>query len=84
MSEVRVTDHAVLRYLERVDGVDVEAVRQRIAEQCTRGGEADAWSVRCGAARFVIVRNVVVSTLHRTMPLNWRIYVRRGRRRGKR
>lgn len=29
----RVTDHAVIRYLERVQGVDVEAVRREIGER---------------------------------------------------
>lgn len=32
MSTVPVTDHAVIRYLERCKGVDIEAIRQRIAE----------------------------------------------------
>lgn len=31
---VMVTDHATLRYIERVMGLDVEAVRQRIANTC--------------------------------------------------
>jgi len=30
---IPVTDHAVLRYLERVAGVDVEAIRNRIYDQ---------------------------------------------------
>ena len=30
---IPVTDHAVLRYLERVAGVDVEAIRNRIHDQ---------------------------------------------------
>lgn len=28
----RVTDHAVIRYLERVQGIDVEAIRREISE----------------------------------------------------
>ena len=28
---IKVSDHAVVRYLERVEGLDVEAVRQTIA-----------------------------------------------------
>lgn len=31
MRTIRVTDHAVLRYLERVVGIDVEAARAQIA-----------------------------------------------------
>lgn len=30
--KVRVTDHAVVRYLERVVGIDVEDIRRRIVE----------------------------------------------------
>ena len=28
---IKVSDHAVVRYLERVDGLDIEAIRQAIA-----------------------------------------------------
>ena len=38
---IKVTDHAVLRHLQRVDGVDVESVRQRIAETVNRPRAAD-------------------------------------------
>lgn len=31
MTELRVSDHAVLRYLERAHGLDIEAVRRHIA-----------------------------------------------------
>lgn len=33
---VRVTDHAVLRYLQRVYGVDVESIRRSIAESLNK------------------------------------------------
>jgi hypothetical protein len=35
-----VTDHAVLRYLERVKGFDIEAVRSEIATICALAGGA--------------------------------------------
>lgn len=28
-----ITDHAILRYLERIEGIDIEAVRSRIADE---------------------------------------------------
>lgn len=34
MSKPAVTDHAVLKYLQRVGGVDVERVRRHIWMQC--------------------------------------------------
>ena len=39
-----VTDHALLRYLERVCGMDVEAIRGRIYAECEQ-------ALRAGAAR---------------------------------
>ena len=33
---IKVTDHAVLRYLQRVEGVDIKGVRQRIAESVNK------------------------------------------------
>lgn len=33
-----VSDHALVRYLERVMGLDVEAVRTRILNECRAGG----------------------------------------------
>jgi Asp-tRNA(Asn)/Glu-tRNA(Gln) amidotransferase C subunit len=43
--EPRVTDHAVLRYIERVLGFDVEAIRTRIMSKTVR----DAIRARAGA-----------------------------------
>jgi len=54
---MRVTDHAVLRYMERVQGFDVEAVRQHIARSCAVVSVTPARGVclarqdRLGAAR---------------------------------
>ncbi|MBZ0164587.1 MAG: hypothetical protein K8H74_17975 [Notoacmeibacter sp.] len=61
---VTVTDHAVLRYLERVCGIDVDAVRSAIASGCARGVEADAPVIRFGGARFLLRGAVVVTSLH--------------------
>jgi hypothetical protein len=56
---VGVTDHAVLRYLERVKGFDVEAVRQHIAGLCK--GVQTARCVRAENVDFVIQYGVVVT-----------------------
>ena len=37
-----VTDHAVIRYLELVEGVDIEAIRREIGRVADRGIEAGA------------------------------------------
>ena len=36
-SEVHITDHALVRYLERAMGVDVEGLRRRIGRQVDMG-----------------------------------------------
>lgn len=38
---VAVTDHAVVRYLERIDGLDLEGVRQKITEMARRAIRRD-------------------------------------------
>lgn len=49
---VRVTDHCVLRFLERVEGMDVEAVRQRIMNVCGGYALVGAKSVRWQGFKF--------------------------------
>ena len=69
---VRVTDHALVRYLERVVGLDVEALRADIAASCDRalrGDEASAPCVATEKARYLICgRNVVTVLDGRTVP----------------
>lgn len=60
---VTVTDHAVLRYLERVCGVDVDFLRQAIAKGCERGVDAGAPVIRFSGARFLVVHRTVVTAL---------------------
>lgn len=58
---VRVTDHAVLRYLERVLEVDVEGLRAAIAEACERHQGAPA--VKVAGAHFILDKGVVFTCL---------------------
>lgn len=58
---VRVTDHAVLRYLERVLGVDVERLRQKMASSCERHQGAPC--VKVDGARMLIRNETVITTL---------------------
>ena len=44
-SRLRVSDHAVLRYLERVGGFDIERLRREIARRAC-GVVVDGWSFR--------------------------------------
>ncbi|WP_375590184.1 hypothetical protein ABWH89_04965 [Hoeflea alexandrii] len=62
---VPVTDHAVLRWLERACGIDVEAVRAAISGCCDRGVEARAQVIIVDQVKFVVVDGVIVTTLHK-------------------
>ena len=33
MSQLRITDHALLRYLERIEGIDIEGFRSQLEEK---------------------------------------------------
>lgn len=52
---VHVTDHAVLRWLQRVEGVDVDAIRRRIHKSALIGAEHGAANVVKDGVRFVLV-----------------------------
>jgi hypothetical protein len=57
-----VTDHAIVRYLERVEGVDVEALRRRIGHTVQQGIEHDANGVISGGVIYRL-RGVTVVTI---------------------
>lgn len=68
---IRVTDHAVVRYLERARGFDIEGVRRHIAETCA-AGVVGATCVRSEGVRFGITHNdtgPVVTTVTPNGPL---------------
>jgi len=75
-----VSDHAVLRWLERVEGVNVHAIRRRIRNACRAGAEAGAAGVQLAGVRFVLATGangtVVVTTLSRRL----RPHLAQGRR----
>lgn len=60
-----VTDHAVVRYLERVCGVDVEAVRTRIERTAQPGVAVGASAINVGQAKFILRGHVVTTVMHR-------------------
>jgi hypothetical protein len=59
---VRVSDHAVLRYLERAMGLNIEIVREHIASICQGPAALGASCVRSEGVRFEINTGVVVTT----------------------
>lgn len=58
-----VTDHAVLRYLQRVHGLDVDFFRAEIASLCATGVRYGATAVTVEGAKFVLVGCKVVTTV---------------------
>lgn len=48
---IYVTDHAVLRYIERIHGVDVELLRDELRQMALRGAEA---AERVGGGEYTI------------------------------
>lgn len=61
---IRITDHAVLRYLERVRGLDINAVRVEIAATCKIAEDhPGATGVLSGGFRFKINTDAVVTVV---------------------
>ena len=58
---VRVTDHAVLRYLERAMGLNIEIVREHIQHVCAGPAAVGASCLRSEGVRFEIQNNTVIT-----------------------
>lgn len=73
-----ITDHAVLRYVERQLGIDVEALRTEIGRKVDAAVEAGACGVIVGGVEYRIEGISVVTVLKPGKP-DRRIGRRRGR-----
>lgn len=51
---IRVTDHAVLRYLERAHGLDVAAVRRHLSGKVEKGARLGAVGVTIENVKLVL------------------------------
>lgn len=64
---VRITDHAVLRYLERAHGLDIDAVRRHLSGKVQTGARLGAVGVTIDNVKLVLERHeieiVVVTAL---------------------
>ena len=58
-----VTDHAVLRHLERVQGIDIEAVRRELGLKVDAAIEAGAAATVSEGIRYVLVEDRLVSCI---------------------
>lgn len=60
---VRVTDHAVIRYLERAMGLNIEIVRDHIASLCAGSAAYGATALRAEGVKFEIVNGAVTTVV---------------------
>lgn len=69
LHEISVSDHAVVRWLERACGVDLEAFREAMRQACLAGGLADlpadasAWIDVPGHRVHLLVRHAEIITV---------------------
>lgn len=54
MAQVQVSDHALLRWMEHVDGLDVEAIRSQIAARALIGAQLGAAAIAFDDVRLVL------------------------------
>lgn len=66
MKKVHATDHALLRYLERVRGIDVEAIRAHIEKTCEGAAAMGASYVHTEGVKFAIVNHNVTTVIPNT------------------
>lgn len=68
---VRISDHAVLRYLERVGGFEIEALRAQLAARVAKNAAPGISSILIDGHRYMIRHNeqqmVVTSVLKAEM-----------------
>jgi hypothetical protein len=68
---IRVSDHAILRYLERAMNLNIEIVRGHIAHLCAAPAAYGAVCVRAEGLRFELSGGVVTTvTPDRQLPSN--------------
>lgn len=67
--EVRISDHAIVRYMERVYGLDLDALRREMLtpdrEHMIRMG---AKKIKAGDHVFIVENSVVITVLYRKTP----------------
>ena len=62
-SRLQVSDHAVLRYMERAMGLDIEALRQELERKVDAAARAGACGLTVDGVNFRIVDGVVTTVL---------------------
>lgn len=68
---VHITDHAVLRYLERAHGLDVEAVRLHLAGLAETGVRLGAIGVKIENIKLVLAHAPEIATVVTVLKAGW-------------
>lgn len=68
---VHVTDHAVLRYLERAHGLDVDAVRRHLAGLAVNAARLGATGVTIENVKLVLVRRAAETSIVTALEPRW-------------
>lgn len=63
-----ITDHAIVRYLERKEGVDVKALRSVIAKRVAKGVELGADRVHHDGITYQLTGHVVTTCVEKNKP----------------
>lgn len=64
MAEPIVSDHALLRYLERVKGVDVESIKSEMLTPTVRMAiNAGAQAVKLGCGAKIVIKGATIVTV---------------------
>lgn len=72
---LHVSDHALLRFLERAGGIDVESLRRAVAASIARAAHAAEqigggdYRIISGGVTYVVRDQVVVTILHDPAPV---------------
>jgi hypothetical protein len=74
VAELRVTDHALLRYLQRQEGLDVEGLRATLQDKLERAAQAaktmqqSYYTVKLDGIQYLVRDQHVVTVLEKGMP----------------
>lgn len=80
---LRISDHAVLRYLERAGGFEIERLRLAIADRVAAAAAAGAGSVTFDGLIWIIRHDEAGAVVTTAMPANEQRGRAHGPRRGK-
>jgi hypothetical protein len=81
MSRLDVSDHAVLNWLEKVEGVDVAGIRRRIAKAARNAVEQRASGVRVEGVTFKLEYGAITPVVTTTLSPRARPHLAQPRRR---